>query len=103
MFLGIKEEWLNMKLGTRARIIRNENLIKKLKAENTEIRKGSFKYKVIGLRVKAEPDYEYDYMGICSCGCGKELYRGMTVLQVDNKMIYIECLNKYLNKNIMRF
>lgn len=91
-----------MKLGSKLRIVRNENLIKKLKAENIEIKKASFMHKVIGLKIKSEPDYEYDYMGVCSCGCGKELYRGMTVLQIDNKMIYIECLNKYLNKNIVR-
>ena len=50
----------------------------------------------IKLDVENENELEIDYMGNCSCGCGKELFAGMTVVNLGNKLIYVKCLQNAL-------
>lgn len=51
---------------------------------------------IIEIDIKKELDYESDYMGFCHCGCRKELFKGMTVFQFGNIVIYNECLEDFL-------
>lgn len=54
---------------------------------------------LIEIEIDKELDYEGDYFGKCSCGCGKKLYRKMTIFNIDHSCIYYKCLEQYLNKN----
>lgn len=101
-----------MTYGNRCIVTRNENLIRchevqsylvnKAREENRRIKgRKILKLTRIELMTSQEPSYMADYMGKCSCGCYKPLYRGMSVVMLENKMIHIDCLEAYLKRNLV--
>ncbi len=62
----------------------------------------------IRLPVRAEEDIQVDFTGECQCDkCRSgeyepvELYRGMSVVRLDGKEIYIGCLEEYLQSRMV--
>lgn len=90
-----------VKLSTQLKIARNQNMIKLLKSQNKKLKKAGYNHTSIYLETPDELDYECDYMGICECGCNKPLYRGMSVVLTCRQMIHVDCLERYLKKNLV--
>lgn len=90
-----------MKLSTRMNIIKNENKIKQLKAENRQLKRVGDIHTIIHLETPHELDYQANYMGECACGCHKALYKGMSVVSMKGLMIHIDCLEAYLKSNLV--
>lgn len=86
---------------TQLKITRNQNAIKMLKASNKKLRRVGQKHIIIHLETELELDYQANYMGACACGCNKDLYKGMSVIMNDSKMIYVDCLEAYLKRNLV--
>lgn len=90
-----------VKLSTQLKIARNQNMIKLLKYQNKQLKSIGYKHTIIHLETPHELDYKCDYMGMCDCGCNKPLYRGMSVAVTGRQMIHIDCLERYLKKNLV--
>lgn len=108
-----------MQYGKECLIAKNENQIKslqikkvemsqqvqQLRERNRELKGKSFKKHLkavtIELVTTSELDYCADYMGRCKCGCGKNLYKGMTVIAVRGNMVHIDCLEKFLKEHMV--
>lgn len=108
-----------MTYGRECKVIRNENEIRCLevtkveaasradilKKQNRELIGKQFKEYVkkvnIELVTTSENDYQTNYIGRCSCGCGKELYKGVTVISVRGYMVHIDCLSEFLKEHMV--
>lgn len=105
-----------MTLGNECKVVKNENMLRCIEVQRanmskkaTQLRQQNRKIKgrkilnttVIELHTPVEFDFEADYMGECKCGCHKSLFKGMSVVNIGDEVIYIGCLDKYLKRNLV--